>query len=157
MSKKEPDVLAPEVLDPVMPQIMDLLPDLNSLEIPSRDWGMGLFKGWYRKRKLDQILREEVSQANIAKFKTERAEERVKQMITIVTLAARLQSAIEREKSVGELARASVVKAQLENKLLYHQVMVAEIEARNAELDFHIKQIEWRKMDGGSPEEDRND
>lgn len=126
----------PALPNTMMPQIMGMFPNMIPVHIPQRTWKTGLVVGWHRGRKLRQIRIEAQEDALIARAKREMVQDNAEMVVTVVSMAGRLEAAMEKNKAEVELARANVVKVQLENQLLYHQVKTAEIESNKAQFEY---------------------
>ncbi|MGA2733057.1 MAG: hypothetical protein ABSG35_10750 [Syntrophobacteraceae bacterium] len=141
----------PEIVMPQMPQIMSMFPNMIPVHIPQRSWNTGLLAGWHRGRKLKQIANEAAYDAAIAGSKLQMVEDNAAMVVCVVSLAGRIDAAIEQNRAAVELAKASVLEAQLKNQILFN-------EARSIELDNLMKEHEWKEMTNGhSKEEARND
>jgi hypothetical protein len=149
MQVSEP--VLPEVVMPHMPQVMSMFPNMIPVHIPQRTWNKGLLAGWHRGRKLKQIANEAAYDADIAGSKRQMVEDNAAMVVCVVSLAGRIDAAMEQNRAAVELAKASVAEAQLRNQILYYEV-------KNAEIDYLMKEKEWKEFNNGhSTQENRDD
>jgi hypothetical protein len=100
---------------------------------------------------LKQIANEAAYDADIAGSKRQMVEDNAAMVVCVVSLAGRIDAAMEQNRAAVELAKASVAEAQLRNQILYYEV-------KNAEIDYLMKEKEWKEFNNGhSTQENRDD
>jgi hypothetical protein len=140
--------IEPKLPATFMPEVMSMFPNMVPVHIPQRQWKTGVVRGFFRGIKVNQIRKEAEQEALISEAKARMVRANCDMVISVVTLASRLDATMEEFKANAQLSKERVIEAQLRNRILY-------TEAQSAEIDYRMKEREWRKMNGGSEEEDR--